>query len=426
MANSVHQSARARARRLFFGVAAGVGMLALPALARANDPVMDWNDIARQLTVIPALAAVEQTRAMAIVQVAVHDAVSAVTGQYEQYKRTGPAPAGASPQAAAIAAAHRALIGIVGSSTFLEGSYAASLDRYAIADGDPGLAFGESVADGILELRRNDGAALAAYAYLPADAGEVGVWTPVSAAPTAQALLPGWGRVSPWVLKKGSQFRPGPPPALKSKRYARDYNEILYIGALTNSARTEEQTGIAQFWRASPTALWNPILRQAVETHNLDLPATARVMALFYLAAADASIACWDSKYAYDFWRPQAAIARGDEDGNDATSGDAAWRPLVPTPPHPDYASGHAANSGAMAFTLALLFGDAPGFVIEATSSTNPGFVRRWSTFGEGVKEVIDARVYSGIHFRTADEVGALMGWKIARFVVTRALRPEK
>ena len=149
-------------------------------------------------------------------------------------------------------------------------------------------------------------------------------------------------------------------------------------------------------------------------------------MALFYLAAADASIACWDAKYAYDFWRPQAAIARGDEDGNDATSGDPAWRPLVPTPPHPDYASGHTANSGAMAFTLALLFGDAPGFVIEATSSTNPGFVRRWFTFSEGVKEVIDARVYSGIHFRTADEVGALMGGKVAWFVVSRALRPLK
>jgi hypothetical protein len=426
MANSAHTSAKGRGRRLFVGVVAAFGMMALPALARADDPVMEWNDIARQLTVIPALAAVEQTRAMAIVQVAIHDAVSAVTGQYEQYKITTPAPAGASAEAAAIAAAHRALIGLIGDSASLAASYAASLDSHGVAPGDPGLAFGESVADGILELRRHDGAALAAHAYLPVDAGELGVWTPVSPAPAAQALLPGWGRVAPWVLKKASQFRPGPPPPLKSKRYARDYNEILHVGALTNSTRTDEQTGIAQFWRASPTALWNPILRQAIESRDLDLPATARVMALFYLAAADASIACWDSKYAYDFWRPQAAIARGDEDGNDATPGDPAWRPLVATPPHPDYASGHTANSGAMAVTLALIFGDAPGFVIEAASSTNPGFVRRWSTFSEGLKEVIDARVYSGIHFRTADEVGALMGWKVARFVVSRSLRPVK
>ena len=129
-------------------------------------------------------------------------------------------------------------------------------------------------------------------------------------------------------------------------------------------------------------------------------------MALFYLAAADASVACWEAKYAYNFWRPQPAIARGDEDGNDATAGDPAWRPLIPTPPHPDYVSGHTANSGAMAFVLAGIFGDSPGFVVEMTSSQNVGFVRQWQTFSEGVQEVIDARVYSGIHFRTADEVG--------------------
>jgi hypothetical protein len=250
--------------------------------------------------------------------------------------------------------------------------------------------------------------------------------SPPTCISAAQSLLPGWGRITPWVIRSGSQFRPDPPPALDSERYARDYNEILHIGALTNSPRTDEQTGIALFWRASPTALWNPILREAVETHHLDLSATARVMALFYLAAADASVACWDAKYAYDFWRPQPAIARGDEDGNNATSLDAAWRPLVPTPPHPEYPSGHTTNSGAMAFTLSLIFDDAPGFVIEATSSTNPGFVRRWSTFSEGVEEVIDARVYSGIHFRTADEVGARMGRQVARFVVTHALRPVK
>jgi PAP2 superfamily len=388
---------------------------------------MEWNDIARQL-VVP-LAPVQQTRAMAIVHVAMHDAVNAITGEYERYNPIGSAPAGASPQAAAIAAANRALAGIFGDSAVdsaFPGKYTASLAAHGISSGDPGLAFGALVAQGILDLRQNDGAAVAAYPYVPPDAGDVGVWMPINSSLAAQALLPGWGNVTPWALTSGSQFRPEPPPVLGSEAYAKDYNEILHIGALMNSARTDEQTRIALFWRGSPTALWNPILRKAVDAHHLDLSATGRVMALFYLAAADASVACWDAKYAYNYWRPQPAIVHGDEDGNDTTSGNPDWRPLVSTPPHPEYPSGHTSNSGAMAFVLALMFDDAPGFVIEATSSTNPGFVRHWYTFSEGVEEVVDARAYSGIHFRTADEVGARLGRQVARFVVTHALRPVK
>jgi membrane-associated phospholipid phosphatase len=191
-------------------------------------------------------------------------------------------------------------------------------------------------------------------------------------------------------------------------------------------ARSDEQTAIALFWNASPTVVWNPILQQAITARRFDLPTTARVMALFYLAAADASVACWDSKYAYAFWRPQPAVAQAATDGNDATAADPAWQPLVTTPPHPEYPSGHAANSGAMAFVLASVFGDAPGFPIEATSPTRPGLVRRWRAFSEGVNEVIDARIYSGIHFRTAGEVGARLGERVAEEVVARALRPRR
>jgi hypothetical protein len=400
--------------------------MTVPAPALADDPVREWNDIARQLTVVPALAPVQQTRAMAIVQVAMHDAVNAITGKYARYNPVGPAPPGASAHAAAIAAAHRALAGIVGDSPLLATSYAASLGTHGIDFADPGLAFGEAVANGILDLRQDDGAATAAFPFLLPDARAPGVWMPIGSASAAQALLPGWGEVRPWVLRSGSQFRPEPPPALDSDRYARDYQEVLQIGALNAPTRTDEQTGIAHFWRASPTALWNPILRQAIEAGYLDLSTTARVMALFYLAAADTSVACWEAKYAYNFWRPQPAIARGDEDGNAATTADASWRPLVATPPHPEYPSGHAANSGAMAFVLAWAFGDRPGFVIEATSSTQPGFVRRWHTFSEGVDEVIDARVYAGSHFRAADEAGADLGRQVARFVVTHALRPRR
>jgi hypothetical protein len=142
-----------------------------------------------------------------------------------------------------------------------------------------------------------------------------------------------------------------------------------------------------------------------------------------YLAAADASIACWDAKYVFNLWRPQAAIRNGHLDGNDETTGDPAWTPLFPTPPHPEYLSGHATNSSAMATMLSFLFGDNPGVTILATSPTNPGFPRQWTTFSEGVDEVIDARIYSGIHYRTSDEVGARVGHQVARFVVNHALR---
>jgi FHA domain len=231
---------------------------------------MEWNDIARQL-VVP-LAPVQQTRAMAIVHVAMHDAVNAITGEYERYNPIGSAPAGASPQAAAIAAANRALAGIFGDSAVdsaFPGKYTASLAAHGISSGDPGLAFGALVAQGILDLRQNDGAAVAAYPYVPPDAGDVGVWMPINSSLAAQALLPGWGNVTPWALTSGSQFRPEPPPVLGSEAYAKDYNEILHIGALMNSARTDEQTRIALFWRGSPTALWNPILRKAVDAHHV-------------------------------------------------------------------------------------------------------------------------------------------------------------
>jgi len=411
-------------------IAAGTAaILGFSAPAVASDAVMEWNDIARGMVVVPALSPVQQTRHMAIVQVAVHDAVNGVTGRYQQYRRTGAAPAGATAEAAAIGAAYAVLRGLfsdANSLSTLAMKYALSLDSQGVSPQDPGLAFGEGVAAGILALRANDGSAQAAFSYLPADAGAPGVWVPISSAPAAQAQLPGWGHVAPWVLRSTSQFRPDGPPALDGERYAKDYNEILYVGQDTSSTRTDEQKQIALFWRASPTALWNPVLRTAIESRGLDLSATARVMALFYLAAADASVACWEAKYVYNFWRPEPAIVRADEDGNVLTAANPAWKPLVPTPNHPEYPSAHSFNSSAMGFVLKSIFGDAPGYVIDATSSTNPGFVRHWQTFSQGVDEVVDARVYSGIHFRNSDEVGARLGRQVAKFVLTHALKPVK
>ena len=398
-----------------------VGAGSVAPAAVASDPVREWNLIAAATTLAatPALAPVQQVRAMAIVQVSVHDAVNAVSGDFETYQDLGAAPGGASIEAAAIGAAHHALRTLFAAqASTLDALFTASLSAHGVSVNDPGIAFGQSVAANLLTLRATDGAASAQFAYTAPGAGSVGVWVPLTTAP---ALLPGWGAVTPFVLQSGDQFRPEPPPALNSERYAKDYNEIVAIGRQVSATRTQTQTNIALFWRASPTAIWNPVIHQALDANPSSLSETARILALVYLAANDAGIACWDSKYVYNFWRPQPAIAAGAIDGNNATVGDPSWVPLVPTPPHPEYVSGHSSNSGAIGIMLGLLFGDDPGTPLTVTLT---GITREWETFSEAIDEVVDARVYSGIHFRTADEAGARLGRQVARFVFTHALRP--
>jgi len=386
----------------------------------ASDVVTEWNQQAVSLTLAPAsaLSPVEQTRVMAIFQLAVHDAVNGITGEYETYLSPTGAPENASPEAAAIAAAHHALKNLFsGNDAMLDALYVNSLATHGLSSGDPGIEFGRSAAAAILAVRANDHSKEAQFAYDAPGAGNPGVWVRLNNAP---ALLPGWGNVTPFVLRSASQFDPGPPPALDSDKYASDFNEIKQIGVNLGSTRTTEQSQIAQFWRASPTAIWNNVLTQVVQTRNLNLSERARLFALFYLAAADASIACWGTKYEYNFWRPQPAIMNGDLDGNDSTIGTSPWQPFIPTPPHPEYPSAHSTNSSAMAKILMSEFGDNPGVPITVTIS---GITRQWNSFSEGVQEVIDARVYSGIHFRNSDEVGARMGRQIAQFVSHHALR---
>ena len=389
--------------------------------AQPQDPVMEWNEEAVRLTLLPSsgLAPVQQTRTMAIVQVSVHDAVNGITRQYRTYLPSGPTPAGASPEAAAIAAAHHALRNLFAShAASLDALFLQSLAAHGLSVDDPGVEYGRSAAAAIMAVRANDGAVVAQFNYRARRAGLPGVWVPLTSAP---ALLPGWGNVTPWVLTSGSQFRPEPPTPLDSEQYARDYNEIKEIGSINSATRTAEQTQIATFWLGSPVAIWNQPLRQLVAASNFDLSARARVFALVYLSAADSSIACWEAKYKYNFWRPQPAIRRGDEDGNPLTTVDPAWTPLFPTPRHPEYGSGHTTNSTAIVTILQSFFGDNPGVPL---TSTITGITRQWNTFSEGLDEVIDARIYSGLHFRTADEVGSRHGGQVADFVWANALRP--
>ena len=396
------------------------GLLLTPMPAGADDAVMEWNRIALAATVTAGQGPVPQIRTMAIVQVSVHDAVNAITCDYRTYLSIRCGPWG-SPEAAAIGAAHRALVGLFpGEAPLLSVARAASLAAHGLTENDPGITFGEAVAEVFLAIRSTDGSAQAQFPYTAPGAGNPGVWVSVGPAPP---VLPGWRNVTLWILRSLSQFEPDGPPPLHSRRYARDYNEVKELGSLTSLRRTDEQTEIARFWLASPAEIWNGVARQMIQAHGLDLSATARALALIYLASADASIACWDAKYTFAFWRPITAIRNGDIDDNVRTEVDPAWTPLLATPQHPEYLSGHSTNSSAMATVLMMLFGDKPDVPIVAASQTTPGFERHWATLSEGVEEVIEARIYGGIHYRTSDEEGAALGRKIARFVVNHALR---
>lgn len=397
------------------------GKVITPNTAIAGDVIAEWNQVAVNLTVLPAsnLTPVQHARAMAIVQVSVHDAVNGITGEFETYLSRVSAPPGASPQAAAISASYHALRNLFPSqAATLDTIFINSLNANGLSVNDPGIGYGINSANRILNARANDGTAQAQYNYVAPGAGLPGVFVLLTAQP---AILPGWGNVTPWVLKSGSQFRPEAPPALNSERYARDYNEIKEIGAINSPTRTPEQTQIATFWLASAVAIWNQPLVQLNSTSGFDLSQRARTFALVYLASADSSIACWDAKYFYNNWRPQPAINRGNEDGNPFTAPDPAWTPLHVTPRHPEYPSGHTTLSTGMISILQMAYGDKPGVPI---TSTIGGITRQWNSLSQGLNEVIDARVFSGIHFRNSDVVGSRLGGQVAQFVLTHALRP--
>jgi PAP2 superfamily len=388
-----------------------------------TDSVSEWNQYAATQTLsTTTLAPVQQARVMAIIHISIHDSVNGITREYETFLAPAASPDGASADAAAIAAAAEAMRGMFGDGPFpalnnktISQLFSESMAARGLSETDPGVGYGVAAADAVLALRASDGSAQAQFPYDGPNT-DPGTWRLL---PGQIAQLPGWGRVTPFALKSGSQFRPDTPPALGSDEYAKDFNEIKEIGSSTSSTRTQLQSQIALFWRASPVTIWTPVLRQVLARRSFDISATARTFALVYMAAADAGIACWDAKYVYNSWRPQSAIRRADEDGNILTEADPTWLPFIATPPHPEYPSGHSSVSSSIASVLESTLGD-DGEPIVVTMS---GITRQWDTFDQVVQEVIDARVFSGIHFRNSDEVGARLGRQVAQFVLTHALR---
>ena len=235
-----------------------------------------------------------------------------------------------------------------------------------------------------------------------------------------------WPKVKPWFMSDGAQFRPGPPPALASAEWARDYNEIKSVGARQSAARSAEQTEAARFWTIIGPPSWNPVVRSLAASHRLSLIENARLFALVNMAAADAFVAVFDAKYAYELWRPITAIRNGDIDGNDATSLEAGWFPLVDTPLHPEYPCAHCITAGAIGEVLEAQFGKGQVPAIEMTSPTAPGVTHRWTRIGDYVEEVDNARIWGGIHYRNSTQVGEAMGRSIGALAVKVALTPMK
>jgi hypothetical protein len=423
-------------RRLSLFVAAMLLIAAtIPPVAQAASPnaVLEWNAHASDALMNLPTATIPgagQTPLvgglhLAMVQGAVYDAVNAIDGRYRPYLRGLPAaPHWASKEAAVATAAHHVLVGIVPQLPQaildrLNALYTASLG--AVSDGPrkaAGVAIGAAAASAMLTNRADDGRYVP-FALTPGtDPGE---WRPD---------LPGFvsdpfawvAFVRPFTLRNTSQFRSDGPNDLGSRRYAKEFNEVKELGSATSTTRSVEQTAVALFYTENPSVLWNRTYRAIAQDRRLSLVDSARLFGMLGIAAADAGINCWNDKWFFSFWRPITAIRLADTDGNRRTEADPAWLPLGPTPPYSDHSSGYNCLTGAFVHTARAFFGtDRMRFTVHS-NATNAD--RSYTRVTDPVKDTIDARVWLGIHFRTADVQGAELGKDVSQWVTKHFFQP--
>jgi hypothetical protein len=403
------------------GFVAGVCLIGTPQAAFA-DPVTDWNARANAAVVLPAPAGRPGPPGLldlALMHLAMHDAVQAIEGKYQPYHYSDPDALGSgSPAAAAIAAARRVLVRLYPSqaATF-DAAYAADLVTYGIAAGDPGLAVGDAAGNALYDEQYR--APLGTPAFNGVNA--IGQWY----SPNAAMAFLDLAFTEPFALNRVDQFRPPPPPPLTSVAYQRDYDEVKATGQ--NTAHPDgDNTAKAWFWSVNFIAQFNECARSLAALHVTNIGDNARLFALINTAMADTAMAVWDSKYFYNFWRPVPAIQQGDADPNSRTEGLAGWNSLINAPAYPDYVSGANGLSGAFTAMMRSFFGtDAMELDVTSTSANTTTPVRHFSSFSQVADEVVDARVLLGIHFRFADTEARRLGERVAHWTFQKFLRAE-
>ncbi|MGZ8258947.1 MAG: vanadium-dependent haloperoxidase [Caldimonas sp.] len=396
-----------------------VTALSIASSAATADAVCDWNVKAGELVVTGRMGPPPANRALAIANTAVYEAVNAITKRYPGSVLKLDAAAGASVDAA-IAAANRTALSklLPAQQSAIEVTYQAALAKIADDAGKTaGIALGEQAAAAVLALRADDGAA-APEAYRPQTA--VGVYVP-----TVIPAATHWPQRRPWLMASASQFRPGPPPALTSALWTRDYNEIKAVGGRSSARRTAEQSKSAAFWEATLPPIFNGIVLSVAEAPGREVTQNARLFAAVAQAADDALLAVFDAKYHYNFWRPLTAIRNGDLDGNDATERDASWTPFIETPMHPEYPCAHCAVAAAVGTVLQADAGSGAMPTLATTSYLAKGPARSWTKVDDFIQEVANARVWDGVHFRNSTEVGTAIGKQVGTLAVSRLLRPN-
>ena len=418
---------------------------AKPRVGPDASEVTHWNQVATSTLVAvpgpnggaPPAFAIN----MGMVQGAVYDAVNAIgPKQHRPYLLNSRTGARASVDAAVATAAYDVLSELVSTAperapfpgragllSTLSSTYTASLD--AIDDDafkQQGIAVGHAAAQAMLDARKDDGRfGPSPWVSNPAP----GHWQPLLSSTGAPVLDPTpWvGNVRPFLITSSSQFRSAPPPALDSPQWAAEFNEVKSLGRATGSTRTDEQTYIARWWQSAPILSWNEVARQLIARTDLDAADSARLLALQNLSGADAAINCWNDKYHFDFWRPWNAIPRASEDDNPATVPDATWTALL-TAPYPEWTSGHNCLDAANVTVLRMFFGDDPvGGPFQITSTfVNPGgpAVRTFDTFTQPLAELIEARIWAGLHYRSADVQGQVLGRNVANYGAANYFQP--
>ena len=386
------------------------------AIDASASVVSDWNLITVQ-TALPVRPGPSAMLDLAMVQVAMHDAIQSYEGRFETYGPAIPNASG-SPIAAAATAAHDVLVvRFPLAAATLDSLLDTYLSNLGI-QGDAGMAVGHQAAANILNLRASDGS-FPANPEIFTGSTAPGEWrpTPPAFAPMAAPWL---GAVTPFTLKSPTQFRADPPPDLTSRRYTRDYNEVKALGSASSTARTQDQTDLALFYSDNFIGLWERTLRGIADANLNRLGDKARLLALANLAAADAIITAWDGKRFYHFWRPITAIQRGDNDGNPFTVGDPNWAPMLVTPPYPEYTSGANNLTGAFTRTLRHFFGNEFTFSVMSAAVNQ---TRTYHRVTDMASDVVNVRIYQGIHFRTADVIARGQGQQVADWAFARFLR---